>query len=152
MHFFFKNIFFKFPNLNVTTLTLTNSVTFQYIYFVLQGDSGGPLVIQESDGVLCCRMTRVTHLFTWSLMVPTLRLVLYRFLLWLVAWRDILLVSPGSPATSAGLHQTLVLDLTKHNSRDKDSNIQKHSLIFTNQSNELSTSTVQQDACNNFMI
>ena len=52
MHFFFlKNIFFKFLRLNVTILTLTNWVTFQYIYFVLQGDSGGPLIIQESDGV-----------------------------------------------------------------------------------------------------
>jgi len=85
-------------------------------------------------------------------MVSTLRLVLCHGFLRLVALRDILLVSPGSPATSAGLHQTLVLELTKHNNRDKDSKSQKHSLISINQSNELSTSTVQQDACNNFMI
>jgi len=34
----------------VTTLTLTNIVTFQYICLALQGDSGGPLVYLESDG------------------------------------------------------------------------------------------------------
>ena len=47
---FFKSIFFKFPSLNVTILTLTKTVTFQYICLALQGDSGGPLVYQESDG------------------------------------------------------------------------------------------------------
>jgi len=35
----------------VTTLTLTNVVTFQYICLALQGDSGGPLVYLESDGI-----------------------------------------------------------------------------------------------------
>jgi secreted trypsin-like serine protease len=50
MHFFFKNISFKFPALNVIFLTLTNRVTFQYICLGLQGDSGGPLVYQEDDG------------------------------------------------------------------------------------------------------
>jgi secreted trypsin-like serine protease len=49
MHFF-KSICFKFPALNVTFLTLTNRVTFQYICLGLQGDSGGPLVYQEDDG------------------------------------------------------------------------------------------------------
>ena len=49
--FFLKNIFFKFLRLNVTILTLTNRVTFQYICLDLQGDSGGALVIQEIDGV-----------------------------------------------------------------------------------------------------
>jgi len=49
--FFFKRFFFKFPILNVTTLTLTNRVTFQYICPALQGDNGGPLVYQESDGI-----------------------------------------------------------------------------------------------------
>jgi len=47
-------------------------------------------------------------------MVATLRLVLCHLVLRLVARRDTLLVSPGSPATSAGFHQTLALDLTKH--------------------------------------
>jgi secreted trypsin-like serine protease len=45
-----KSIFFKFPVLSVTTLTLTNTVTFQYICLTLQGDSGGALIIQENDG------------------------------------------------------------------------------------------------------
>jgi len=47
----FNRIFFKFPSLSVTNLTLTNRVTFQVICFVLQGDSGGALALQESDGV-----------------------------------------------------------------------------------------------------
>jgi len=47
----FKVIFFKFPSLNVTILTLTNRVTFQCICLTLQGDSGGPLVYLESDGI-----------------------------------------------------------------------------------------------------
>jgi secreted trypsin-like serine protease len=51
MQYFFKRVFFKFPALNVTVLTLTNRLTFQYICLALQGDSGGPLVYQESDGI-----------------------------------------------------------------------------------------------------
>jgi len=51
MILFFLIIFFKFPILNVTILTLTNKVTFQYICLVLQGDSGGPLIYLESDGI-----------------------------------------------------------------------------------------------------
>jgi len=35
----------------MTTLTLTNGVTFKYICLVLQGDSGGALAVQESDGL-----------------------------------------------------------------------------------------------------
>jgi len=35
----------------MTTLTLTNRVTFQYICLTLQGDSGGALALQESDGL-----------------------------------------------------------------------------------------------------
>jgi len=35
----------------VTTLTLTNRVTFQYVCLALQGESGGPLVYLESDGI-----------------------------------------------------------------------------------------------------
>jgi len=57
-------------------------------------------------------------------MVSTLRLVLCHLVLRLVANWDILLVSLGSPATSTGFHQTLTFDLTKHNSRDKDSKAQ----------------------------
>ena len=51
MSFFFKSILCKFPSLNVTILTLTNSVKFQYICLALQGDSGGPLIFLESDGI-----------------------------------------------------------------------------------------------------
>ena len=57
-------------------------------------------------------------------MVGTLRLVLCHLVLRLVASWDTLLLSPGSPVTSVGFHQTLTLDLTKHNSRDKDSKAQ----------------------------
>jgi len=63
-----------------------------------------------------------------------------------------LLVSPGSPAFSTGFLQTLDLVLAKRNNRDKDSEAQKHNLVSINQSNELSTSTGQQDASNNFII
>ena len=49
--FFFKSILCKFPSLHVTILTLTNTVTFQYICLALQGDSGGPLIFLESDGI-----------------------------------------------------------------------------------------------------
>jgi secreted trypsin-like serine protease len=48
--FFLKNISFQFLALNVTILTLTNRVIFQYICLGLQGDSGGPLVFREDDG------------------------------------------------------------------------------------------------------
>jgi hypothetical protein len=85
-------------------------------------------------------------------MVSTLRLVLCHLVLRLVARGISLLVSPGSPASSAGFHQTLELILTAHNSSDNDSTAQKHSVISINQSNELSTSSGQQDACNSFMI
>ena len=85
-------------------------------------------------------------------MVTSLRSVLCHLVLRLVASLDSLLVSPGSPASSIGFHQPLAFHLTKHNSREKDSKSHKDSMISINQSNELSTSTVQQDACNNFMI
>ena len=51
IHFFSKSIFFKFPILNITTLTFTNTVTFQYIRLTLQGDSGAVLVNVDSDGL-----------------------------------------------------------------------------------------------------
>jgi hypothetical protein len=70
----------------------------------------------------------------------------------LVASEDSLLLSPGSPATSPGFRQTLALVLVKHNSGYKESKTQMHSIISINQSNELSTSSGEQDACNNFMI
>jgi len=47
---FFEEFFFKFCSLNVTILTLTNTVTFQYICLALQGDQCVPLVYLESDG------------------------------------------------------------------------------------------------------
>jgi hypothetical protein len=85
-------------------------------------------------------------------MVASLRLVLCHLVLRLVARGISLLVSQGSPASSAGFHQTLELHLAKHNSSDNDSTTQKHSLIPINQSNELSTSSGHQDACNSFVI
>jgi hypothetical protein len=42
----------------------------------------------------------------------------------LVARWDTLLLSPGSPATSAGFQQTLALVLARHNSSEKDSKAQ----------------------------
>jgi len=48
---FQDHFFFKFPVLNVITLSLTKRVTFQYICYVLQGDSCGPLVYLESDDI-----------------------------------------------------------------------------------------------------
>jgi hypothetical protein len=70
-------------------------------------------------------------------MVSSLKLVLRHFIIRLVAHMDSLLFSPGSPASLAGFQQSLALDLTKHNNRDKDSKAQKHSMIFINQSNEI---------------
>jgi len=61
-------------------------------------------------------------------MVSTLRLVLCHLVLQLVARRDTLLHSPGTPATSAAFHQTLALDKTKHNSGEKTV---KHRLVQT---------------------
>jgi len=66
----------------------------------------------------------VVHLFTRRVTVATLRLVLCHLVLGLVAQWDTLLFSLESPATSTGFHQPLALELTKHNSRDKESKIQ----------------------------
>ena len=85
-------------------------------------------------------------------MVSSLRSVLCHLVLQLVASGDSRLVSPGSPASSAGFHQTLAFHLAKQNSKDKDSKAQKHNVISVKQSNELSTNNGQQDACNIFMI
>jgi hypothetical protein len=66
---------------------------------------------------------------------------------------DTLLVSPGSLATSAGFHQPLALQLvTEHSSSVTNNEAQKHSLIFLNQSYELTTSAEEKIACNNFVI
>jgi hypothetical protein len=85
-------------------------------------------------------------------MVTTLRLVLCQLVIRKVARWDTLLLSPESPASSAGFHQTPAFHLAKHNSSDNGSITQKHSVISINQSNESSTSSGQQDACNSFMI
>jgi hypothetical protein len=86
-------------------------------------------------------------------MVSTPRLASELFLLWLDARVDTLLVSPGSPATSAGYQQKLALLLfNKHNNGDTKSEAQKHSLIFLNQSYEVMTSGEDKVACNNFVI
>jgi len=52
-------------------------------------------------------------------MVSTLRLVLCDLVLQLVVRWDTLLLSAGSPANSAGFHQTLALKMTKHKSGEK---------------------------------
>ena len=93
----------------------------------------------------------MVHFRSWS-MVSGLRLVLCHLLLRLVAREDSLLVSPGSPASYHGFAQILGFVVDKYNNSGRDSKAQKHSLIIINQSNELSTSTGQQDACNYFMI
>ena len=66
----------------------------------------------------------VEHLLSWRVMISEHRLVLCHLVLRLVASWDILLLSPGSPATSVGFHKTLELVLTKHNSREEDSKSQ----------------------------
>jgi hypothetical protein len=64
-----------------------------------------------------------------------------------------LLVSPGSTDTYAGLHHTLtLLSLSAHSNGDTKREAQKHSLIFLNQSYEITTSGEDEVACNNFVI
>jgi hypothetical protein len=63
----------------------------------------------------------VVQLLSGREKVSTLRLVLCHLVLWLVARRDTLWFSPESPATSTGFHQSLVLELTRPNSSEKDS-------------------------------
>jgi len=66
---------------------------------------------------------------------------------------DTLLVSPGSTNTCAGLQNTLtLLSVSAHNNGDTKSETQKISLIFLNQSYELTTSSEDKVACNNFVI
>jgi len=55
-------------------------------------------------------------------MKSTLRLVLCHLVPQLVASWDILLVLPGSPASSAGFQKTLALILTKHTAGTKTVN------------------------------
>jgi len=64
-----------------------------------------------------------------------------------------LLGSPWSPANSAGFQQKLaLLIVTAFNNGETKSEAQKHSLIFLNQSYELTTSGEDKFACNNFVI
>jgi len=66
---------------------------------------------------------------------------------------DTLLVSPGSTNTYAELKNTLTsLSLSDHSSGDTKNEAQKHSLMFLNQSYELTTSSGEKIACNNFVI
>jgi len=91
----------------------------------------------------------VVHLLSRSV-VSGLRLVFSHLVL--VASVESLFVSPGSPASSPGFATTLGFVSDKYNNSGRDSKAQKHSLIIINQSNELSTNTGQQDACNYFII
>jgi hypothetical protein len=87
-------------------------------------------------------------------MVNTLRLASYRLLLLLVAILNTLLVSPGSINSYAGLQSTLTLISVsaQGNGGDTKREAQKHSLIFLNQSYELTTRIEDKVACNNFVI
>ena len=85
--------------------------------------------------------------------VNALRLASYRLLLRLVASFNTLLVSPRSTNTYAGFQNTLILIcVSTHNNGDTKSAAQKHSLIFLNQSYELTDSGEYKVACNNFVI
>ena len=77
----------------------------------------------------------------------------HRLLLRLVARVDTLLGSPESTNTYAGLQNTLTLNsVSAHSNGDTKSEAQKHSLIFLNQSYELTSSGEDKVACNNFVI
>jgi phage regulator Rha-like protein len=66
---------------------------------------------------------------------------------------DTILLSPGSIATYAGLQHTLTLiSVSAHRNDDTKSELQKHSLIFLDQSYELTNSGEDKVACNNFVI
>jgi len=86
IHYFFKSIFFKFPILNLTTLTLSR------------------IDLHFNISVVYYRVTTVVHLFTWRVIVSTLRLVLCHLVLRLDAHWDSLMFTPGSPATSNGFN------------------------------------------------
>jgi hypothetical protein len=116
-------------------------ITFQHVCPILQGAS--------SD-----------LLYTSRVMVSTVRLALCHFFLHMVAWRDILLLSPGSPATSTGLQYKLVSNL-HHKYYNSDTDINTWKCIISNsnlfffvldQSHELNTSTEEQRACNNSVM
>ena len=86
-------------------------------------------------------------------MVTTLRLASYCLFLGEVAIMDTLLVTPGSTNTYAGLQNTLIsLSLSDHSNGDTKSEAQKNSLIFLNQNYELTNSSGENVACNNFVI
>ena len=86
-------------------------------------------------------------------MVTTLRLASYCLFLGVVAIVDTLLVSPWSHATSAGFQQKLaLLFVTELNNVETKSEAQKHSLIFLNQSYELTNNGEDKVARNNSVI
>jgi hypothetical protein len=81
-------------------------------------------------------------------MVSGLRLVLCHLVIHCARLVSLLLL-PGSPASSAGFHQSLALIWAKHNSRYNGSKAQ-HDIYES--SNEVSCNSGEQDACNYFMI
>jgi len=99
----------------MTIIISTGRVTFHdFTCLVFQGDSSGPLVYLESNGN-CTQFG------------------MYCLLLQQVASVITLLVSPGSPATSAGLQKKLaLLFVNKRNNSDTKSEAQKFSLVFLN--------------------
>jgi len=63
------------------------------------------------------------------------------------------LATPTSSDTYAGLQNTLAFfSVSAHGTCDTKNGTQKHSLIFLNQSYELTTSSGEKVACNNFVI
>jgi hypothetical protein len=71
----------------------------------------------------------------------------------MVACLDILMASPGSTNTCAGLQQILILLFVSADSNgDTKSESKRQSLIFLNQCHELTTSSEGKVACNNFVM
>jgi hypothetical protein len=86
-------------------------------------------------------------------MVTKLRLASHHLFQGLVVTVHTLLDSPWSPTTSAGFQEKLaLLFVTALNNGRTKSETQKHRLIFLNQSYELTTSSEDKVACNNFVI
>ena len=89
-------------------------------------------------------------------MLYTHRLALHRLFLGIVATMDTmdtLLFTLGSTDTYAGLEHTVtLLSLSAHSNGDTKRETQKHSLIFLKQSYELTNSSEDKVACNNFVI
>ena len=86
-------------------------------------------------------------------MVSTHRLALHRLFQGVFATVHTLLGSAWSTAASAGFQQKLaLLIVTVLSNGETKSEAQKHSFIFFNQSCELTTSSEDKVACNNFVI